>query len=44
MLTSAERATLVERLRKEGAARLGDVVLDLSPEDLAAWLAASNGR
>jgi hypothetical protein len=39
-LTATERATLLERLRKEGAERLGDVVLDLSPEDLAAWLAA----
>jgi hypothetical protein len=43
-LTAAERATLVERLREQGAERVGDVVLDLSPEDLATWLTASNGH
>jgi len=43
-LTASERATLVERLREQGAERVGDVVLDLSPEDLATWLAATNGH
>jgi len=43
-LTPAERATLTERLREQGPERVGDVVLDLSPEDLATWLAASNGH
>ncbi|UQA58386.1 hypothetical protein [Polyangium aurulentum] len=43
-LTASERAILVERLREQGAERLGDVVLDLSPEDLATWLAATNGH
>jgi len=43
-LTATERATLAERLLQQGAERLGDVVLDLSPEDLAAWLAATNGH
>ncbi|HVK67528.1 MAG TPA: hypothetical protein VM694_23745 [Polyangium sp.] len=43
-LTSTERATLAERLLQQGAERLGDVVLDLSPEDLATWLAATNGH
>ncbi|UQA55796.1 hypothetical protein [Polyangium aurulentum] len=43
-LTPSERAILVERLREQGAERVGDVVLDLSPEDLATWLAASNGH
>ncbi|MRG97449.1 hypothetical protein [Polyangium spumosum] len=43
-LTPHERATLAERLHQQGAERLGDVVLDLSPEDLATWLAATNGH
>jgi hypothetical protein len=43
-LTPSERATLVERLREQGAEHVGDVVLDLSPEDLAAWLSATNGH
>ncbi|MDI1430717.1 hypothetical protein [Polyangium sorediatum] len=43
-LTPTERATLAERLLQQGAERLGDVVLDLSPEDLATWLAATNGH
>jgi hypothetical protein len=43
-LTPSERATLVERLREQGAERVGDVVLDLSPEDLAVWLGATNGH
>jgi flagellar biosynthesis/type III secretory pathway protein FliH len=43
-LTASERATLVERLREQGAKRVGDVVLDLSPEDLATWLAETKGH
>ncbi|MDC3953282.1 hypothetical protein [Polyangium jinanense] len=43
-LTPTERATLAEQLLQQGAERLGDVVLDLSPEDLASWLAATNGH
>ncbi|TKD09939.1 hypothetical protein [Polyangium fumosum] len=43
-LTPTERATLAERLLQQGAERLGDVVLDLSPEDLATWLATTNGH
>jgi hypothetical protein len=39
-LESAERAALVRRLGTLGPERLGDVVLDLTPEALAAWLAA----
>jgi hypothetical protein len=39
-LTAAERAVLVERLREQGAERLGDAVFDLSAEELAAWLVA----
>lgn len=37
-LTPTERATLVRRLDTHGADRLGDVVLDLSEGELAAWL------
>ncbi|UQA59139.1 hypothetical protein [Polyangium aurulentum] len=37
-LTDAERSTLIKRLGSEGSARVGDVILDLSPEQLAAWL------
>ncbi|UQA58746.1 hypothetical protein [Polyangium aurulentum] len=43
-LSPSERATLAERLREQGAERVSDVVLDLSPEDLAAWLSATNGH
>jgi hypothetical protein len=39
-LAPAERAVLLERLQQQGAERLADVVLDLSREELAAWLAA----
>jgi hypothetical protein len=38
-LTEEERRTLHERLGQLGSDRLGDVVLDLSAEALAAWLA-----
>ncbi len=37
-LTEAEHATLVARLLTHGPDRLGDVVLDLSRDDLALWL------
>jgi hypothetical protein len=43
-LTEDERATLAKRVREEGADRAGDVVLDLSQEDLATWLARTNGH
>ncbi|MDI1483016.1 hypothetical protein QHF84_40710, partial [Polyangium sp. y55x31] len=43
-LTSDERETLAVQLRKEGATRLTDMALDLSPADLAALLVAHNGR
>jgi hypothetical protein len=39
-LDSAERGALIRRLDTLGPERLGDVVFDLSPEALAAWLAA----
>lgn len=38
-LSDDEHRALLERLRALGPDRLGDVVLDLSPEALAAWLA-----
>ncbi len=38
-LREDERARLRERIATLGAARLGDVVLDLSSDELAAWLA-----
>ena len=43
-LTEAERHSLTERLDTVGADRLGDVVLDLAPEQLAAWLADPTSR
>ncbi len=43
-LTSPERAVLVRRLDALGPERLGDIVLDFSPEALAAWLAAPDAR
>ncbi len=43
-LTPEERSMLTLRIREQGAERVGDVVLDLSGEDLADWLAAKNGR
>ncbi|MRG97354.1 hypothetical protein [Polyangium spumosum] len=43
-LTSAERSSLVEHLREQGPDEVGDAVLDLSPEKLAAWLGATNGH
>ena len=43
-LSDGERATLAERLRTVGPVRLGDVVLDLAPDALAAWLADPDAR
>ena len=43
-LTEGEHHTLRERLDRFGAARLGDVVLDLSPEALMAWLSDPTGK
>jgi hypothetical protein len=43
-LTSGERAMLVERLLEQGAERVGDVVLDLPPDELATWLSTPNGH
>jgi flagellar biosynthesis/type III secretory pathway protein FliH len=42
-LSPDERATLGERLREQGAGRIWDMVLDLSPQELAAWLTTANG-
>jgi len=41
-LSSRERTALQERLLKAGPERVGDVVLDLSAQQLADWLADSN--
>jgi hypothetical protein len=38
-LTTEEQQVLNDRFARTGPDRLGDVVLDLSPEALAAWLA-----
>ncbi len=43
-LTEAERALLASRLDTIGPQRLGDVVLDLTPAELAAWLADPAAR
>ncbi|MFO0625969.1 MAG: hypothetical protein U0325_10170 [Polyangiales bacterium] len=43
-LTDDERAVVVARLDALGADRLGDVVLDLAPSALAAWLADPAAR
>ncbi len=43
-LTEAERAEVLARFDSVGADRLGDVVLDLSPAELAAWLGDPNAR
>ncbi len=37
-LSAAEHASVLARFDAVGPERLGDVVLDLSPEALAAWL------
>ena len=43
-LTDVERAVIIARLDTLGADRLGDVVLDLSAPELAAWLADPTSR
>ncbi|MFO0608422.1 MAG: hypothetical protein U0324_34975 [Polyangiales bacterium] len=43
-LSDGERATIAERLRTVGPVRLGDVVLDLASDALAAWLADPAAR
>lgn len=40
-LTADERGRLSERLGAEGPEKVGDVVLDLSADDLSMWLAAT---
>ena len=42
--TEAERATLAERLRTLGQRRVGEVVLELTADAAAAWLADPNAR
>ncbi|MDI1483319.1 hypothetical protein [Polyangium sp. y55x31] len=41
-LRTEERARLADRVREMGAEQVGDLVLDLSPEELAAWLSSKN--
>ncbi|UQA56198.1 hypothetical protein [Polyangium aurulentum] len=41
-LTEAERALLVRRVDEDGPDRVGDAVLDLSPQALASWLAPTD--
>ncbi len=43
-LTDAERNGLAARFDLVGPERLGDVVLDLSPDALAAWIADPDAR
>ena len=43
-LTKAERQTLAERFDGMDGERLGDVIYDLAPEKLAAWLADPNAE
>ena len=43
-LSNDEHATFGKRLKTVGLDRLGDVVLELSPQDLAAWLADPNAK
>jgi flagellar biosynthesis/type III secretory pathway protein FliH len=43
-LTDKERERIDKRLKRLGADRLGDVVLDLSSEELATWLATPRAR
>mgnify|MGYP007070992118 CR=1 FL=1 len=43
-LTAAEHAELLRRLDTLGPDRIGDVVLDLTPEALAAWIADPDAR
>ena len=43
-LAEGERTALSKRLATLGPERLGDVVLDLAPQELASWLADPNAR
>ena len=43
-LLDTERTRLVERLDEVGPDRIGEVTLELSPEELARWLADPNAR
>ncbi|MBK9264914.1 MAG: hypothetical protein IPM54_34675 [Polyangiaceae bacterium] len=43
-LSDDEHAILRKRLKAVGPERLGDVVLDLSPQELAVWLADPNAK
>ncbi len=43
-ITAAEHAELLRRLDTLGPDRIGDVVLDLAPDALAAWLADPDAR
>lgn len=43
-LTDCERTRINKRLDRLGPERLGDVVLDLNPAELAAWLATPRAR
>ncbi|MFO0604296.1 MAG: hypothetical protein U0324_14025, partial [Polyangiales bacterium] len=43
-ITTAEHAELLRRLDTLGPDRIGDVVLDLAPDALAAWLADPDAR
>jgi len=43
-LTEPERAEVLARFDTVGADRLGDVVLDLSPAELAAWISDPSAR
>jgi len=43
-LARTERVTLTKRLTALGPDRLGDVVLDLAPQELASWLADPNAK
>jgi len=43
-LVNDERTRVIERLARLGPDRLGDVVLDLEPANLAAWLSDSKAR
>jgi len=43
-LSAAEHARLGERIHTQGAEKIADLVIDLSADDLATWLAATNGH
>lgn len=43
-LTEAERATVRERFDSVGPSRLGDVVLDMRPAELSAWLSDPDAK